>query len=255
MSFDAALNYLVEASDGPLAEEIGRVMTELRVGESRRDRAPAASPSVSEARTRCAFANAVARLGSARLAARGILRAQAADLRHRRQMHAEEQAQKAPVKMLFPIAIFILPVMFVVILAPAFLGERHPSEPLMSASRRLCSRGHCSLLLLRCFAWANFEHWRALPASPRARAYDPRRMDRIHVSHSPACARRQSAAELAWIAAPIGTFAMLSLVAARSRGLSPVLLRGPATRRACSCACQPGRARTLVWARRSQSRA
>ena len=36
MSFDAALSYLVDASDGPLSEEIGRVMAELRVGESRR---------------------------------------------------------------------------------------------------------------------------------------------------------------------------------------------------------------------------
>ena len=32
MSFDAALTYLQEASDGPLAEELGRIMTELRVG-------------------------------------------------------------------------------------------------------------------------------------------------------------------------------------------------------------------------------
>ena len=122
MSFDAALSYLVDASDGPLAEEIGRIMTELRVGESRRSAMRSFSERVgSENAT--AFANAV--LSSDQLGSplAGILRAQAADFRHRRQMHAEERAQKAPVKMLFPIAIFILPVLFVVILAPAFLGE------------------------------------------------------------------------------------------------------------------------------------
>jgi tight adherence protein C len=122
MSFDAALNYLVDASEGPLAEEIGRIMTELRVGESKRSAMRRFSDRVgSENAT--AFANAV--LSSDQLGSPlgGILRAQAADFRHRRQMHAEERAQKAPVKMLFPIAIFILPVMFVVILAPAFLGD------------------------------------------------------------------------------------------------------------------------------------
>ena len=35
MSFDAAISHLLEAHDGPLAEEMGRVMTELRVGEAR----------------------------------------------------------------------------------------------------------------------------------------------------------------------------------------------------------------------------
>ena len=53
----------------------------------------------------------------------GILRSQAADCRHRRQMHAEESAQKAPVKMLFPIVIFIFPVMGIVLLGPALLGS------------------------------------------------------------------------------------------------------------------------------------
>ena len=69
-----------------------------------------------------AFANAVLASDDLGSPLAGILRAQAGDLRHQRQMHAEERAQKAPVKMLFPIAIFILPVMFIVILAPAFLG-------------------------------------------------------------------------------------------------------------------------------------
>jgi tight adherence protein C len=121
MSFDAALSYLVEAGDGPLAEEINRIMTELRVGESRRMALRSFADRVGSENV-IAFANAV--LASDQLGSplAGILRAQAADFRHRRQMHAEERAQKAPVKMLFPIAIFILPVMFVVILAPAFLG-------------------------------------------------------------------------------------------------------------------------------------
>jgi tight adherence protein C len=122
MTFDAALNYLVAASDGPLTEEMKRVLTELRVGQSRATALRSFADRVGSDEA-TAFANAV--LASDQLGSplAGILRAQAADLRHRRQMHAEERAQKAPVKMLFPMVLFILPVMFVVILAPAFLGD------------------------------------------------------------------------------------------------------------------------------------
>jgi tight adherence protein C len=122
MTFDAALGYLLDASDGPLAEEIGRIMTELRVGESRREALRNFADRVgSEGAT--AFVNAVITSEQMGSPLADTLRAQASDFRHRRQMHAEERAQKAPVKMLFPIAIFILPVMFVVILAPVFLGD------------------------------------------------------------------------------------------------------------------------------------
>jgi tight adherence protein C len=121
MSFDAAVNYLVEAHEGPLVEEMGRVMTELRIGESRRTALRSFADRVGTD-SAIAFANAVLASDDLGSPLAGILRSQAADLRHRRQMHAEERAQKAPVKMLFPIAIFILPVIFVVILAPAFLG-------------------------------------------------------------------------------------------------------------------------------------
>jgi tight adherence protein C len=121
MSFDAALSYLIDASDGPLTEELKRVMTELRVGQSRKAALRSFADRVGTDGT-VAFANAV--LASEQLGSplAGILRAQAEDLRHQRQMYAEERAQKAPVKMLFPIAIFILPVLFVIILAPALLG-------------------------------------------------------------------------------------------------------------------------------------
>jgi tight adherence protein C len=120
MSFDAALSYLIDASDGPLTEELSRVMTELRVGQSRRAALRSFADRIGTENT-VAFANAV--LASEQLGSplASILQAQAADFRHRRQMLAEERAQKAPVKMLFPIAIFILPVLFAIILAPAFL--------------------------------------------------------------------------------------------------------------------------------------
>jgi tight adherence protein C len=122
MSFDAGLNYLADATDGPLADEIRRVLTELRVGESRRTAIRSFAVRVGSEDT-MAFANAV--LASDQLGSplAGILRSQARDLRHRRQLHAEERAQKTPVKMLFPMVIFILPVMFGIILGPAFLGS------------------------------------------------------------------------------------------------------------------------------------
>jgi tight adherence protein C len=122
MTFDAALTYLTEATDGPLVDEMRRVMTELRVGESRRSAIRSFALRVGSDDA-MAFANAV--LASDQLGSplAGILRSQAADLRHRRQLYAEERAQKTPVKMLFPMVIFILPVMFAIILGPAFLGN------------------------------------------------------------------------------------------------------------------------------------
>jgi tight adherence protein C len=122
MGFDAAVTYLADVSEGPLGDEMRRVLTELRVGESRRSAIRNFAVRVGTEDT-MAFANAV--LASDQLGSPlgAILRAQASDLRHRRQIHAEERAQKAPVKMLLPMAIFILPVMFVIILGPAFLGS------------------------------------------------------------------------------------------------------------------------------------
>ncbi len=50
-----------------------------------------------------------------------VLRIQADQMRIRRRQIAEEEAHKAPIKMLIPMAIFIFPALCIVLMAPAFL--------------------------------------------------------------------------------------------------------------------------------------
>lgn len=124
LGLDGAVAKLTEHMEGALVDEFSVTLGEMRVGEGRHDalkkladRVPA--PEVA------AFVRSVVQADQLGISLGRILRVQAADSRQRRQAAAEERAMKAPIKMLFPTALFIFPSMFVVILGPALISITH----------------------------------------------------------------------------------------------------------------------------------
>jgi tight adherence protein C len=121
MGFDASLAKMNEHMEGPLAEEFGLTLSEMRIGESRPEALKRLAERV-DAQELSAFTRAIIQADQLGTSLGRILRVQAADARLRRQAAAEERAMKAPIKMLFPTVLFIFPAMFLVILGPAILN-------------------------------------------------------------------------------------------------------------------------------------
>jgi tight adherence protein C len=121
LGFDGAVTKLTDYMDGPLVEEFGLMLSEIRVGEGRTEalRKMAARVDAPELST---FVRAVIQADQLGISLGRILRVQATDTRLRRQAAAEEKAMKAPIKMLFPTVLFIFPSMFIVVLGPAMLN-------------------------------------------------------------------------------------------------------------------------------------
>jgi tight adherence protein C len=121
LGFDAAISKLVEHMDGPLIDEFGLALSEMRVGESRQDALKKLSARIDSPELG-AFVRAIIQADQLGISLGRILRVQAVDSRLKRQTAAEEKAMKAPIKMLFPTVVFIFPAMFIVILGPAFMS-------------------------------------------------------------------------------------------------------------------------------------
>lgn len=120
LGFDQAMAKLVRNTTGPLSEEFGRVLQEVQAGVDRSEamRRLAQRTEVPELN---GFIMAVVQADVFGISVSSVLRSQAGEMRVKRRQYAEEAAQKAPVKLVFPLVICILPATLIVILGPAVI--------------------------------------------------------------------------------------------------------------------------------------
>ncbi|MGH2772724.1 MAG: type II secretion system F family protein [Actinomycetota bacterium] len=116
-----SLKRVSEATGGLLGEELRRVVRETELGVPRRTALEAfsARASTPEAENLVASLAGAESFGSEVSAGLSVL---SADMRQRRRRAVEEQARKAPVKILFPLVFVILPAFMLLTVVPLLLG-------------------------------------------------------------------------------------------------------------------------------------
>jgi tight adherence protein C len=103
LGFDAAMAKVYEKWDNPLADGFGRVIREIQLGKLRRDSLKDMADRMGVAEM-TSFIAAVIQSEQLGVSMAKVLRIQADQMRVKRRQHAEEQAHKAPIKMLIPMA-------------------------------------------------------------------------------------------------------------------------------------------------------
>lgn len=114
LAMNAALAYAVDAAPGALGDEVKEALAEMRLGRARAEALKAAAGRLDQEE----FSTTIAAITQAeRLGANvgQILGELAEDTRNHRLMNVETEAAKLPVKMVFPMAFFLLPSLMVII--------------------------------------------------------------------------------------------------------------------------------------------
>lgn len=120
LSFDGAIERVVQKSDTILSRELGTTLKEMRMGKLRK----LALRALSE---RCdvsdltIWVGAMIQADDLGVGIGNVLRIQSAQMREKRRFRAREKSMKAPIKILFPLVFFIFPSLFIILLGPAGL--------------------------------------------------------------------------------------------------------------------------------------
>ena len=117
MGFDQALQKVADKWDNTLTREFQRVLREQRMGMSRREalRALGQRAVVSEVTS---FTSAIIQADQLGVSIARILQIQSQEMRVKRRQKAEKLAHEAPLKMTFPMVLFMMPSLWIIILGP-----------------------------------------------------------------------------------------------------------------------------------------
>ena len=120
IGFNGSLRLAAEELDGPLAQELRLTLQEQSMGLATTEALDNLAYRVDTPGVK-AFVRGISQGETLGVSISQILRNLADEMRKKRKATAEELAQKAPIKMLFPLIFLIFPAMFVVLLLPALI--------------------------------------------------------------------------------------------------------------------------------------
>ena len=120
MGVDRALRTIVHEYHSPLADELTRVLSDVDLGTGRGAafERMASRVGLDELRS---LSRAIIQSEELGVSLIGVMQSQSRDVRLSRRRAAESEALRAPIKMLFPLVIFILPTLFMLLIGPVGL--------------------------------------------------------------------------------------------------------------------------------------
>jgi tight adherence protein C len=118
LGFDAALSKVSEKWENQLSLAFTRAIREIQLGKPRRDALKDMSDRLGIPEM-TSFVAAIIQSEQLGVSMSKVLRIQSDQMRLKRRQRAEEEAHKAPVKMLIPMALLIFPSIMIIILTPA----------------------------------------------------------------------------------------------------------------------------------------